>query len=54
MKKHFEILIRRSTLISGKYRVTKYLFFSLSGYTDWFADLKDSNVVLLTLEDLYR
>ncbi|MCD7762877.1 MAG: ATP-binding protein [Lachnospiraceae bacterium] len=53
-KNIYETLIRRSSLISGKYRVTKHLFFSLGGYTDWFETLNDSNAVLLTLEDLYR
>ncbi|MCC8106317.1 MAG: ATP-binding protein [Clostridiales bacterium] len=53
-KNIYETLIRRSSLISGKYRVTKYLFFSLGGYTDWFGTLSDSNTMLLTLEDLYR
>ncbi|MCD7766241.1 MAG: ATP-binding protein [Lachnospiraceae bacterium] len=53
-KNIYETLIRRSSLISGKYRVTKHLFFSLGGYTDWFETLTDSNAVLLTLEDLYR
>lgn len=52
-KKVYETLIRRADLISSKYRVTKYLFFSLSGYTEWFDTLKEDNVVLLTLEDLY-
>ncbi len=49
-----ETLMRRSSLISGKYRVLKYLFFSLSGYSDWFSGLQDDNVILLSLEDLYR
>lgn len=50
----YETLIRRASLISGKYRVVKYLFFSLHGYSDWVADRKDDQVVLLSLEDLYR
>ncbi|MCD7883357.1 MAG: ATP-binding protein [Lachnospiraceae bacterium] len=53
-KSVYETLIRRASLISGKYRVVKYLFFSLSGYSDWVADRKDDQVVLLSLEDLYR
>lgn len=50
----YETLIRRSSLIYGKYRVTKYLFFSLGGYTDWVTEQNDSSVLLLSLEDLYR
>ncbi|MCD8347281.1 MAG: ATP-binding protein [Lachnospiraceae bacterium] len=50
----YETLIRRSSLIYGKYRVTKYLFFSLGGYSDWVTGREDSSVLLLSLEDLYR
>ncbi len=46
-------LLRRARLLSPKYKVIKYLFFSLSGYTDWFDGLENKDVVLLTLEDLY-
>lgn len=49
----YETLLRRSGLISGKYKVSKYIFFSLSGYTDWFDTLQDNQVVLLSLNDLY-
>ena len=50
----YEALIRRGVLITGKYKVSKYLFFSLSGYTEWFNTLETSDVVLLTLKDLYE
>lgn len=50
----YETLIRRGSLISGKYRISKYLLFSLSGYTDWFQSLADENVLLLTLDSLYE
>ena len=50
----YETLIRRGTLISNKYKISKYLFFSLSGYTDWFDSLSDEDVLLLTLDSLYR
>ena len=50
----YDTLLRRAGLISGKYRVSKYIFFSLSGYTDWFDTLKDKRVVLLSLSDLYE
>ncbi len=49
----YETLIRRSRIISKEYKVTKYLLFSLSGYTDWFDEIEDDDVVLLTLDSLY-
>lgn len=49
----YDTLLRRSSVISGKYRIIKYLFFSLSGYTDWFSQLNDEQVQLLTIDDLY-
>lgn len=50
----YETLCRRASLISGKYRVKKYVFFSLSGYTEWFDTLEKSDVVLLSLSDMYE
>ena len=50
----YDTLIRRGKLISAKYRITKYIFFSLSGYTDWFNNLEDNDVLLLTLDSLYE
>lgn len=50
----YDTLIRRSKLITAKYKISKYILFSLSGYTDWFKDLKDEDVLLLTLEALYE
>lgn len=50
----YDTLIRRSKLISAKYKVSKYIFFSLSGYTDWYDSLADENVLLLTLDSLYE
>ena len=35
-------------------KISKYIFFSLSGYTDWFNSLSDEDVLLLTLDSLYR
>ena len=52
-KEIYDTLLRRAGLISEKYKVTKYIFFSLSGYTDWFDTLKDNRVVLLSLSNLY-
>lgn len=53
-KEVYDTLIRRSAVIQGKYRIVKYLFFSLSGYSDWFQTIPGSDVMLFTLEDLYR
>ena len=50
----YETLIRRGKLLTDKYKVSKYIFFSLSGYTDWFESLSDENVLLLTLDSLYK
>lgn len=50
----YETLLRRGKLISSKYKVSKYIFFSLSGYTDWFESLSDEDVLLLTLDSLYE
>lgn len=50
----YDTLIRRSKLITAKYKLAKYLFFSLSGYTDWFLTLSDEDVLLLTLDSLYE
>ena len=47
-------LLRRSSVIAGKYHVKKLLFFSLSGYTEWFKELKNEDAVLFTLEDMYK
>lgn len=49
----YETLIRRSRLIAAEYKVTKYLLFSLYGYSDCFDDIEDDNVVPLTLDSLY-
>ena len=50
----YDVLVRRSSLISSKYRVSKFIFFSLSGYTEWFKNLDSKDVLLLTLNDLYQ
>lgn len=50
----YETLLRRSSLLSGKYNLKKCLLFSLSGYTDWFDTLEDQNVVRFCLKDLYE
>lgn len=50
----YETLLRRGKLLSAKYKITKYIFFSLSGYTDWFESISDEDVLLLTLDSLYE
>lgn len=50
----YETLIRRGNLITTKYKVSKYIFFSLSGYTDWFESLAGEDILLLTLDSLYQ
>ena len=53
-KNVYDTLLRRSAVISGKYRIIRFLFFSLSGYTSWFDSIQNNGVVLLTLDDLYH
>ncbi len=49
----YETLLRRGKLITAKYKISKYILFSLSGYTEWFQSLEDKDVLLLTLDSLY-
>ena len=53
-KEIYETLVRRSRLISGNYIVTKYLLFSLSGFSKWFDTADKSNLRLITVQDLYK
>ena len=53
-KEIYETLIRRSRLLSGNYIVTKYLVFSLSGFSKWFDAADKSNLILITIHDLYK
>ena len=53
-KNVYDTLLRRSAVIGGKYRIIRFLFFSLSGYTSWFDSIQNNGVVLLTLDDLYH
>jgi len=50
----YETLLRRANLLPSKYTITKYMLFSLSGYTKWFDDLKDNRVVRISLDDMYQ
>lgn len=47
----YDTLVRRSKYIPVKYRIAQYLFFSLSGFTDW---NEHENVRCFTLKDLYE
>lgn len=49
----YETLCRRAALFQGKYTVKKLLLFSLAGYTEWFGEFNEPDVLLLTLADLY-
>ena len=53
-KSIYETLVRRGKVLEPKYKISKYIFFSLSGYTDWVETLSDKNVLLLTLDSLYE
>lgn len=53
-KEIYETLVRRSKLLSANYIVMKYLLFSLSGFSKWFDTGKNSNLLLITIQDLYR
>ena len=53
-KEIYETLVRRSRLLSGNYIVTKYLLFSLRGFSKWFDKADKSNLRLFTVQDLYN
>ena len=53
-KEVYETLVRRSKLLSGNYHITRFLLFSLSGFTKWFDAENPANVIKVTVEDLYR
>ena len=50
----YETLLRRANVLSSKYTITKYILFSLSGYTKWFDDLKDNRAIRISLDDMYQ
>ncbi len=52
-KEIYDTLRRRSKLISGNYHVSRFLLFSLSGFTKWFDEANPQDVVRITLEDMY-
>lgn len=52
-KKVYDTLVRRGSLLPSRYSVVKYIFFSLSGYSEWF-DCADENVCCFTLKNMYE
>ena len=53
-KSVYEGLLARRGLIDRKYEEVQYIFFSLSGYSQWVLNNADpDSVVLLSLDDLY-
>ena len=50
----YETLLRRANVLSSKYTITKYMLFSLSGYTKWFDSLQDNRVMRISLDDMYQ
>ena len=52
-KEIYETLLRRSKLLSGNYHVTRFLLFSLSGFTKWFDQENINDTIMITVEDLY-
>ncbi len=53
-KEIYETLVRRTALITGKYRLKNYLLFSLNGYSQWVSEIDNDKLILITLEDMYR
>jgi hypothetical protein len=49
----FDTLVRRGNSITKKYTISKYLLFSLNGFTNWFDTVNDDRLMTFTLEDLY-
>lgn len=53
-KSIYETLLRRSKLIDSKYKIKKYILFSLSGFADWFDDRKDEDIVTFSLDMMHE
>lgn len=53
-KEIYETLVRRGSAIPASCKITKYLFFSLSGFTDWLLEKRDEQIELITLADMYH
>lgn len=53
-KSIFEILFRRANnVFHGNYKIKKYILFSLNGYTGWFGDNENENLMCVSLDDMY-
>lgn len=53
-KSILDTLKERSKLLSTKYALTKYVLFSLSGFTDYFSSNKNDDVICISLDDMYN
>lgn len=53
-KSIYDTLVKRATLISTKYKLSKCILFSLSGFSDWFKTQNNDNIVLISLSELYK
>lgn len=54
-KSIYETLIKRANNVFGnKYKIKKYVLFSLNGYSDWFKKNKDENLLCISLNDMYQ
>lgn len=53
-KEVYETLVRRARLLPGVNYITRFLLFSLSGFSKWFEEDAAPNTVLITAEDLYK
>ena len=46
-------LVRRAKLIKTNYKLTKYILFSLSGFTSYFTEKNDNDLILISLDRMY-
>lgn len=46
-------LVRRAKLIKTNYKLTKYILFSLSGFTSFFIEKNDNDLILISLDMMY-
>ena len=46
-------LVRRAKLIKTNYKLTKYILFSLSGFTSYFTEENDNDLILISLDMMY-
>ena len=53
-KSILDTLKERAKLLSTKYTLTKYVLFSLSGFTDYFSLNKNDDVICISLDDMYN